>query len=87
LGLGLFRLVVIELLCGLLSAWVASQKNRDSSEGFLLGALFGPLGVLVEGLLPTQPAPVKMERTDVKLVDILGTILFLAFAVILVIVV
>jgi hypothetical protein len=42
---------------GMLGTWIASQKNRDSGEGFALGCLFGPFGALVEALLPTMPAP------------------------------
>jgi hypothetical protein len=44
---------------GAFGAWVSSQKNRDSSEGFLLGFLFGPLGVLIAALVPTLPKPVQ----------------------------
>lgn len=32
--------------------WVARQKQRSAYEGLLIGALFGPLGVLVEAMLP-----------------------------------
>jgi len=35
-----------------LGAWVAAQKSRSTFEGFALGCLFGPFGVLVEALLP-----------------------------------
>jgi hypothetical protein len=41
------------LMCTMLAAWVADEKNRSPIEGFLLGLLFGPLGVLVEVGLPT----------------------------------
>ena len=34
-------------------AYVASQKRRSRVEGMLMGIL-GPLGVIVEALLPTQ---------------------------------
>lgn len=48
-------LVLVGLLAavfGGLGAWIATQRRRDSSEGFKLGLVFGPLGVLVEALLP-----------------------------------
>ncbi len=42
---------------GGLGAWVAAQKGRAPGEGLLLGVLFGPLGVIVEGQLPEGVAP------------------------------
>ena len=49
----LFVLILAWVLLGGLAAWIAGQKNRPRMEGFLLGSLFGPLGVLVEALLPS----------------------------------
>lgn len=40
-------------LMALLGGYVASQKGRSDWEGIGLGLLFGPLGVLVEALLPS----------------------------------
>ena len=42
------------LVCGVLGSWVAAEKRRDTSEGFWLGFLLGPFGVLVELLLPVK---------------------------------
>lgn len=42
-----------------LGRWVAMNKRRRGAEGLTLGLLFGPLGVIVEALLPTNP-----ERDD-----------------------
>jgi hypothetical protein len=39
--------------CAVLGAWVGIQKDRSPLEGATLGFLFGPLGVLIELLLPT----------------------------------
>lgn len=39
------------------SAWVASQKGRSVFEGFVVGMMFGPLGVLVEAMLPSKVRP------------------------------
>jgi hypothetical protein len=52
-------ILAVWLALAVLSAWVAGQKHRSEGEGFVLGALFGPLGVLVEALLPagTPPSP------------------------------
>jgi hypothetical protein len=44
---------VIAVAFSLLGAWVASQKRRDPFEGFILGFVFGPLGVLIEAMLPS----------------------------------
>lgn len=38
-----------------LASWVAIQCGRSVVEGFVLGLLFGPLGVIVESLLPKFP--------------------------------
>jgi hypothetical protein len=58
----LYTLVLgIAFICGLifgfLGRWIAGEKHREPSEGFLLGFLFGPLGVLIEALLPTKEKP------------------------------
>ena len=45
------------VVLGGLSAWIAGEKHRGFGEGLLLGFLFGPLGVLVEALLPTGSPP------------------------------
>lgn len=54
-------LVVIGLcVLSVLGAWVAAEKERAPGEGAVLGLLFGPLGVLIEALLPNgAPAPRK----------------------------
>lgn len=45
----------VHVLCAGLGGWVASQKRRRLVEGLVLGAGFGPLGALVEALLPVPP--------------------------------
>jgi hypothetical protein len=45
------------LLFGGLGEWIAGRKNRDGFEGFFLGLVFGPVGMLVEVALPDGPAP------------------------------
>lgn len=44
---------VVGLGCGLLGVFVATEKRRSQSEGFLLGFLFGPIGAVIVALLPT----------------------------------
>ncbi len=53
-----FAFLIAWFAFGCFASWVASQKERSLLEGFILGALFGPLGVLVEALLPSQ----RIER-------------------------
>lgn len=50
-------LFVIGLACGLLGAYVGFQKGRAPIEGLVIGAMLGPLGVLVVALLPTVDVP------------------------------
>ncbi len=66
--------VILAVSMGGLSAWIAGQKRRDTSEGFILGFLFGPFGVLVEALLPQgnkqagsgiSPAPRNIDEVGV----------------------
>ncbi len=45
---------VSAVVFGGFGAWIAGQKNRDANEGAVLGGLFGPIGVIVEALLPTR---------------------------------
>lgn len=49
---GLVAWIVGGAIFGILGAWIADQKWRSGSEGFMLGALFGPFGCLIEALLP-----------------------------------
>ena len=47
-----------------LGMYVSLRKRLSSREGFVLGLLFGPLGVLVAALLPTiLPTTVVAQET------------------------
>jgi hypothetical protein len=59
LALIYFPLLAIALvlglpLCGLLGLWIAARKQRSSAEGFFLGFLLGPVGVIIEAALPDE---------------------------------
>ena len=41
-------------LCGLLGLWIAARKLRSSAEGFFLGFVLGPVGVMIEAALPDE---------------------------------
>lgn len=42
------------VIFGFFGAWVANQRGRSDEEGLFLGIVFGPLGVIVEALLPRK---------------------------------
>jgi hypothetical protein len=46
--------LVVGTIFGAFGAWIAVQKRREPVEGLVLGALFGPLGCLVEAVLPAK---------------------------------
>jgi hypothetical protein len=59
-------LVVITVF-GAFTAWIAAQKGRSPMEGLILGALFGPLGSIVEACLPQLGEPRRPgERVPVR---------------------
>jgi hypothetical protein len=45
-------LVVIGLVFGFAGAFISGAKKRSQFEGFLFGAMFGPLGLLIAVLMP-----------------------------------
>lgn len=67
----LIGIILILCLFSGLGAWIADQKHRDQAEGLLLGLLFGPLGCLIEAMLPTlEPGGRKrgvVERMEAAL--------------------
>lgn len=57
--------VVVWLSFGGFGAWIASIKNRPTLEGALVGLFFGPLGCLIEALLPDgQPTLAVPPASD-----------------------
>jgi hypothetical protein len=57
--------VVVWVLLGPFGGWIAAQKYRSPVEGLALGWIFGPLGVIVEALLPTL-SPMIEDTPEVK---------------------
>jgi len=45
------------VLRAFISAWLADRKARHSIEGFLLGLLLGPIGLIIEALLRAWKPP------------------------------
>ena len=58
-GIGL---IVSAVVFGFVGRWVAYHCGRRPKEGFWLGLLLGPFGVLIELLLPKFPQPSDAER-------------------------
>ena len=54
-------LFVAWLIFAILGMWIANQKHREGGEGFILGLLFGPIGCLIEAILPNGTQPAKRE--------------------------
>ena len=57
-----FVTTVVVFGFSILGGWLAREKNRDATEGYALGFLFGPFGVLIEALLPTFTTEQAAQR-------------------------
>ena len=69
----LFGAGVYCLICGGFGAYVAHQKCRSGLEGFLFGAVLGPIGVVAVGTLPTiKKSPSAAEEDDEQQEDNIG---------------
>jgi hypothetical protein len=47
--------------CACLATYVAAQRGRSPREGFMLGLLFGPMGVVAIGSLPREAVTAEPE--------------------------
>jgi len=54
-------IVTIWILCGAVSAFVASHKGRSGCGWFLLGALLGPFGLILALVIPSNAARIERE--------------------------
>lgn len=63
IGVGL---IVYAIVFSAIGSWIAGQCGRNETEGAVLGALLGPLGLIIEGLLPKFPCekPVVKQVRD-----------------------
>lgn len=46
--------LIVASVFAVFGSWVSGQCGRRQGEGFLLGLLFGPVGVIVSALLPRR---------------------------------
>lgn len=58
----IWYILVFGVISGFLGVYVAIQKNRSSTEGFVLGFLFSLLGVIILALLPSNDKPFERQR-------------------------
>ena len=56
--------IVSSFILGFLGSYVAKEKNRSGTEGFLLGFLFSFLGVIIVALLPNKEKPKEIVISD-----------------------
>jgi hypothetical protein len=61
--------IVSSFILGFLGSYVAKEKNRSGTEGFLLGFLFSFLGVIIVALLPTKEKPKEIVINKVGCVS------------------
>ena len=56
--------ILSSVIMGFLGSYVAIEKNRSGTEGFLLGLLFSLIGVIIVALLPTKEKPKEIVIPD-----------------------
>lgn len=82
--------IIVCLITGFIGRYVAKEKNRSASEGFLFGFLLNLIGVIIVALLPTkEPKPednIEWETPkyasnegEFKWVKIIGILLLIVF--------
>jgi hypothetical protein len=53
------------LACACAGSYCSSEKGRSPLEGFILGALFGPAGIIAAACLPLiERRPIEQEEED-----------------------
>ena len=57
-------LILSSFIMGFLGSYVAKEKNRSGTEGFLLGLLFSIIGVIIVALLPTKEKSKEIVISD-----------------------
>ncbi|MFF2026947.1 hypothetical protein [Rhodococcus koreensis] len=57
LGMLIVSALIVGAICGRIGAILAARKNLRTWAGLLLGFFFGPLGVLLIAVTPSNPDP------------------------------
>ena len=55
-------IILFGFISGFLGTYVARQKNRSTTEGFILGFFFSLIGVIILALLPSSEKPIKRKQ-------------------------
>ena len=63
------------MITGFLGKYVANEKNRSNTEGFLLGFFFNLLGVIIVALLPSKEKSLEVDENESKFGTLFGYIL------------
>jgi MFS family permease len=56
--------VIAGFITGLIGMYVAKEKNRSDSEGFLFGFLLSLIGIIIVALLPTKEAVAEIKKVE-----------------------
>lgn len=56
--------VVLWILCGIGAAAIAASKSRSGCGWLILGFMFGPLGLLMVGFMPSLKPPVVIQAAS-----------------------
>jgi hypothetical protein len=43
--------IPIWILCGIFAAWIATTKGRSGCGFFILGAILGPIGIIIAAVV------------------------------------
>jgi hypothetical protein len=65
--------ILYVLIFGGLGSYVANEKHRHWAEGFVFGALMGPLGVIAAACMPTvaiERMPPRRPREEEQELDV-----------------
>jgi hypothetical protein len=77
-----FLWVIIALVvCALTGYYISAEKGRGGFEGFVLGLLFGPFGLLLAVLMPEPPKRVQPMFPPASVFSILIFVICLAVMV------
>lgn len=56
--------IIIAVGCGFVCSVIAGAKARSAGWFFLLGFLFGPIGVIVAAVLPKNEVQIEKDSID-----------------------
>lgn len=55
------ELVIFWILCGVVAAVIASSKGGNGAGGFLVGALLGPLGIIISLFMGSEAGKIEKQ--------------------------